>query len=314
MAIKTKIARHYALRQLIVGFVCLILGAWGLYDYVWTIPNKQIAYDRFQIIELARAGLETEQAANVISPEAKEAQDKVTAELYALLNKGFAELQETDKEVNTQQELQEAVAELDISKMETSDGKWFAQLVLISQGLQSERRIPLTEAKFPEAFAAYELVSIIVDKFGSIEKPHKYDLIMKGLVFLPCLPFFPYFLWIYYRTKRQVYQLDDDGSLHSPLGEWPASSIADIDMSKWMAKSIAHVVHADGKRLMLDDYKHRDLHLIIGAIASRLYPQDWDAQAKIVKSSDSGDSDSDHKIEIDTDAQSAKDPATSQIA
>ena len=85
-------------------------------------------------------------------------------------------------------------------------------------------------------------------------------------------------------------------------------------MSKWMAKSIAHVVHTDGTRLMLDDYKHRHLHLIIGAIASRLYPQDWDAQAKIVKSSDSGDSDSGHKIEIDADTQSAKDPATSQIA
>ena len=67
-------------------------------------------------------------------------------------------------------------------------------------------------------------------------------------------------------------------------------------------------------RLMLDDYKHRDLHLIIGAIASRLYPQDWDDQAEIVKSSDSGEGDSSPKIEIDAESQSAKDPATSQIA
>lgn len=314
MAIKTKIARHYALRQLIIGFACLVLGAWGLIDYVWIIPGKQIAYDRLQIIELSRTGLETEQAANVLSPEAEDAQEAVIAEMNVILKKGLADLQETGTEIKSQQDLQNALGRLNESMRETPDGQWFLQLAVISRGLQVERRLPLAEAKFPEAFAAYELASYIVDQIGAIEKPHKYDRIMKGLIFLPCLPFFPYFLWIYFRTKRQVYQLDDDGTLHSPLGEWPANSIADIDMSKWMAKSVAHVVNSDGTRLMLDDYKHRDLHLIIGAIASRLYPQDWDAQAKKVKSSDSGDSDSGPKIEIDADAQSAKDPATRQIA
>jgi len=33
----------------------------------------------------------------------------------------------------------------------------------------------------------------------------------------------------------------------------------------------------------LDDYKHRNLHLIIGGIASRLYPEAWDAEAKQLK-------------------------------
>jgi len=314
MAIKTKIARHYALRQIIVGFACLILGAWGLVDYVWTIPGKEVAYERLQIIELSRAGLESEQSANVLSPDAKKAQDAVFAEINAIFNKGLADLQESGKEIKSQKDLQEAFAQIGQSMSETPDGQWLNQLSVISRGLQAERHLPLTEEKYHDAFIAYELVSNIVDKFGAIEKPHKYDRIMKGLIFLPCLPFFPYFLWIYYRTKRKVYVLDDDGTLHSPLGEWPANSIADIDMSKWMSKSIAHVVHTDGKRLMLDDYKHRDQHLIIGAIASRLYPQDWDTKAKMVNSSDSGDSDSDHKIEIDTEAQSSKDPATSQIA
>ena len=168
----------------------------------------------------------------------------------------------------------------------TPDGQWFAQLAAISRGLQAERRLPLTKTEFPQANAAYELTLSIIETLGAIEKPHEYDRIMKGLVFLPCLPFFPYFLWVYYRTKRQVYELDDDGTLHSLLGEWPADSIADIDMSKWMAKSIAHVVHTDGTRLKLDDFKHKNLHLIIGAIASRLYPEDWNEDAKIVKPSE----------------------------
>ncbi len=313
MAIKTKIARHFALKQIIVGYVCLLLGIWGLVDYLWTIPNKQIAYDRLKIVELARVGLETEQAANVLSPEAELAQIDVQAEMNAIFNKGLADLQESGKEIKSQQDLQDAIGQISESMKETPDGRWFLQLAVISRGLQSERHLPLSESEFPQAYAAYELTSNYVDSAGAIEKPHKYDRIMKGLVFLPCLPFFPYFLWIYYRTKRQVFELDDDGTLHSQAGDWPMDSIADIDMSKWMAKSIAHVVNTDGTRLKLDDFKHRDLHLIIGAIASRLYPQDWDDQAKQVKSSDD-EPKSDIEVDAGIDADSTKDPATSQIA
>lgn len=313
MAIKTKIARHYGLKQIIVGYVCLLLGVWGLIDYVWTIPNKEIAYARLQIVELARTGLKTEQVGNVLSPEAEEAQKDVIAEMNTILKKVLADIQEPGKEIKSQQELQDALGKLSESMKESPDGRWFAQLVVISSGLHSKRHLPLSESEFPQAYAAYELTSNYVDSVGAIEKPHKYDRIMKGLVFLPCLPFFPYFLWIYYRTKRQVYELDDNGTLHSQAGDWPADSIADIDMSKWMSKSIAHVVHTDGTRLKLDDFKHRDLHLIIGAIASRLYPQDWDDQAKKVKSSDD-EPGSDIEVDADVDADSTKDPATSQIA
>lgn len=300
MAIKTKIARHFALKQIIVGWVCLVLGAWGLYDYAWKIPGQEVRYARLQIIEQSRTALETEQAAGALSPEAEEVLKIVIAEMNAILNKGLADLQEPGKEISSQQELQEALGKLSESMKQSPDGQWFVQLEVISRGLQAERYLPLTKEKYPQANVAYELTLNIIDALGAIEKPHEYDRIMKGLVFLPCLPFFPYFLWIYYRTKRQVYQLDDDGTLHSLLGEWPEDSIADIDMSKWMAKSIAHVVHSDGRRLKLDDFKHKNLHLIIGAIASRLYPQDWTTEAKQVKDGDSSDGSDgdDHKIEI----------------
>ena len=58
--------------------------------------------------------------------------------------------------------------------------------------------------------------------------------------------------------------------------------IFDIDMGRWMAKSVAWVVHADGRRLKLDDYLHRNVHLIVGALASERYPDEWDAEAKRV--------------------------------
>ena len=108
-------------------------------------------------------------------------------------------------------------------------------------------------------------------------------------VYIACLPFAPYFYWMFLKAKRQKYRLDDDGALHFEgdpqfhTGAWTKAEIADIDMSRWMAKSIAHVAHTDGRRLKLDAYLHKDLHFIIGAIASGFYPDQWDSQAKVVK-------------------------------
>jgi hypothetical protein len=111
---------------------------------------------------------------------------------------------------------------------------------------------------------------------GSWDKPTQW-------FFISSLLFAPFCFWSVISTSRRIYKLDDDGTLHLPEGDWAPGDIADIDMSRWMAKSIAHVVHKDGRRVMLDDYKHRHLHLIIGAIASRLHPESWDDQAKAIK-------------------------------
>ena len=54
-------------------------------------------------------------------------------------------------------------------------------------------------------------------------------------------------------------------------------------MTRWMSKSIAHVVHTNGTRAKLDDYQHKDLHLIVGAIASRIQPKEWTPDARPVK-------------------------------
>jgi hypothetical protein len=107
--------------------------------------------------------------------------------------------------------------------------------------------------------------------------------------FIASLPFAPWFLWLYVKARRQSYRLDDEGTLHfvgDPAlgtGAWSQNEIADIDMSRWMAKSIAWLVKTDSTRLKLDAYLHKDLHLIIGAIANRMHPDDWDAEAKPIK-------------------------------
>jgi hypothetical protein len=118
-----------------------------------------------------------------------------------------------------------------------------------------------------------------IKALGDITAPGKYDRITQW-AFISCLPCVPYFVWMFFSARRRVYRLDDDGTLHSPEGTWARDDIADIDMGRWMAKSIAWVVPRDGTRIKLDDYKFRDLHLIIGSIASRLHPDDWTSEAK----------------------------------
>jgi hypothetical protein len=120
-------------------------------------------------------------------------------------------------------------------------------------------------------------------------KPGKWDRLTCWF-FIACLPCAPYFMWLYLKAKRQAYRLDDEGTLHFTgdpqrgSGAWASSEIADIDMNRWMAKSIAYVIHSgDGARLKLDAYLHKNLHLVVGAIASRLHPDRWDAEAKPVK-------------------------------
>ena len=120
-------------------------------------------------------------------------------------------------------------------------------------------------------------------------RPSKWDRTTQWL-YIACLPFAFWFLWLFIKAKRQHYELDDGGgTLHFQgdpefgQGAWAREQIVDIDMSRWMAKSVAYLIDSKGTRLKLDAYLHKDLHLIIGAIASRFYPDKWDAQAKEIK-------------------------------
>lgn len=94
----------------------------------------------------------------------------------------------------------------------------------------------------------------------------------------------PWFLWQWLSVAGKKYRLEDDGTLTAPgMAPIPAEQITDIDMSKWMSKSIATVKAADGRTVLLDDYKFRGIDLIVGAIASRFYPDDWTPDGRDLK-------------------------------
>ena len=129
--------------------------------------------------------------------------------------------------------------------------------------------------------AEYERKSRELKELGTPTAPGKYDRPIQWS-FIICLPFGIHLGWAYLRTRRRTYGLDDDGTLSMPEGTWKRDEIKDMDMAQWMSKSVAYAVNTDGTRVKLDDYKHKNLHLIIGAIASRLHPDQWDGEAKAI--------------------------------
>ena len=261
--------------MIIIAVVSLVFGLWGVYDYLVAIPRDQQLADRLDLLRMSKDALETEQARGQLTPEAKLALDAIGAEFNEVLR---PELPEAGKQgsITDPEEFREAFRE---QLQDSSKGQWVGLLATIGGGLMDERGPVLTQEDYPRAYAAYTLSQAAIKDLGDITAPGKYDRITQW-AFISCLPCVPYFVWMFLAARRRVYRLDDDGTLHTPKGTWARGDIADIDMGRWMAKSIAWVVHRDGTRIKLDDYKFRDLALIIGSIASRLYPDDWTSEAK----------------------------------
>jgi hypothetical protein len=86
------------------------------------------------------------------------------------------------------------------------------------------------------------------------------------------------------RTAGHRYVLEDDGTLVVGSRRIPPADVTGIDMSRWMAKSIATLQLRDGAPpVVLDDYKFGSMHLIVGTYAHRFEPQRWNADATIIK-------------------------------
>jgi len=132
-----------------------------------------------------------------------------------------------------------------------------------------------------------EITAMAPDGAAPVE-PGKFDKITQW-AYISLLPCAPIFLMMHVRTKKLVYRMDPDDTLHlpaegdRPTATWTAAEVKDIDMSRWMAKSVATVEHVNGTQVKLDAYHHRDLHLIIGRIAHRFYPDKWEIDGTMVK-------------------------------
>jgi hypothetical protein len=268
MAIETTLQPKYTIRSFAIVVISVVFGLWGLYDYYVKIPGQQRLYERGRVYQAVNDALtDTDFGSPEARAKIKTAADVVRVELEELKAMGLS-----DEGLASPETLREELADEDLQQ-------WFGELLMFVIGLNETAR---RSAEIP---ASEELTKIVdhvrrrVTQTADISPPSKFDRAIQW-AFILCLPCAPYFLWVWWKARAQRYRLDDDGTLTTPAGTWPRAEIADIDMSRWMAKSVAEVVHTDGARVKLDDYIYRHMHEIVGAIASERHPEEWDAEAK----------------------------------
>ena len=253
MAIRTTLATRFWLKTVVMAVVCLVLGVWGVWDYVVAIPRAEMQAGRAHLLS------KTIQPALITEMGSVERDDATVVLNVTIEDDGGQDPQ--------------WVASLEVFKSAMNGG---------GKELQDDAQL-LLESEFA--------------LYGNVTPPSKFDRPMQWL-FILCLPFGFYYLWKYAQMKKRAsaYCLDDDGTLSTPEGTWQSSDMTDIDMSRWIAKTgnarstwTAKVIIDDTQPVLLDDYVYNDMHLIIGAIAHRFYPDQWTPLARRVKSTDGVD-------------------------
>ena len=302
-----RLAPSFFIRNAITAVVMLVLGLWGVWDYVEVIPKQERyfaraevarAYNRFaEPIVSGASGPDSaaliDFMAKVVDDLAIEGGPAAASEIAGL----EAAVATSDNAVIdrlhaliTTDILPTALAESETRERDgvtqaspISRGTWFAAEAI----MVAASRLPTNTAggASDELKLAMAAAASQVNLYGETEQPSTYDRPMQWL-FILCLPFVPWYLWQIARSRGQQFTLLQDGSLELPGEHWKAEELADIDMSRWMKSSKAWLVHTDGHRVLLDDYVFKGSFRIIGEIASRRYPEQWTDQAKIIKKSD----------------------------
>lgn len=96
----------------------------------------------------------------------------------------------------------------------------------------------------------------------------------------------PWMLYAVSKLRRQRLELDNDGNITMNGVLMKSEQIQSIDMSRWMSKSIATVHGTNGESIKIDDYLMQDAHLIVGRVAHRFAPEDWNIDGTRVKPPD----------------------------
>ncbi len=250
MALHTTLATRYWLKTIIMVIVCLVLGVWGIWDYVVAIPEAELGATRAALLaDVVQPAMETE-----IGSEERSA-------ATVLLDVNIEIL---DFNANSQ---------------------WITSVDVFKNALTNSA---ISDPVYEETLHRE------LNLYGDITPPSKYDRPMQWL-FILCLPFGVYYLRAYLIMKKKagLYSLEDDGTLTTPEGVWKSNEITDIDMSRWIAKTgnarstwIAKAVVEDAPPVVLDDYIYNDMHMIIGTLAHRFYPDQWTPLARRVKIED----------------------------
>ncbi|MDG2199794.1 MAG: hypothetical protein P8K80_01255 [Phycisphaerales bacterium] len=267
----SEIGRGHSIRCWLIMIVCLVLGLWGVYDYVWAIPMQARHAEQRELSQNVKELLESSNNSNFNT----ELRDLTILEI-------------NDKIENLS--LPDKVTSRPIGV--TQNEEWNLTLLIYLHGLESG---PLpTGAPSDQMRLAGQMADQMLTRYGDAQAPSAYDRPVQWL-FIVSLVFIPFYAWSLLTHSPRKYRHDEDGTLHHPEGAWSRDEIAGIDMSRWMSKSTAWVEHVDGTRVKLDAHIFKDLHLIIGAIAHRFHPDKWEEDGRKIKPENSPESPSDEE-------------------
>lgn len=118
----------------------------------------------------------------------------------------------------------------------------------------------------------------------------------------------PYFAFMQWQLSRKRFRLGDDGSFECAEGKFTAAQVTGIDMSRWMAKSIATVQVEGGLAIALDDFKYKGVEDIVAHFAARFEPGKWTSDARPIGDPKSRDTKAQREADA-TAAVSADEPA-----
>jgi len=278
MTVRTRLQPRFLIQRIAMIVICLVLGLWGVYDYVWAIPSDQAMSDRRPVYEAAYEAIRL-----TGDPDATEAEvEAAVEEAGRLLAESMAAVPEG---VEADMGENAALRPLD-------EEQWAAELALMGATVAGYAQLP-ADAEVPQVLAdGARMIEARKNRTAGITPPSKFDRLTQWF-FILCLPFAPWYAWTFVRELRTVHALEEDGAFVGPHGRWERDEIADVDMSEWMRRSVAWVVHEDGQREKLDDYVHRGVDAIVGSIAHRLHPEAWTPEAKPVKKDEEAPGDRD---------------------
>jgi hypothetical protein len=293
--IQTRPRTRWVIQMSLMTVLCAVFGVWGWYDYSVKIPMDELGYQKQVAFTNVKSGLEAHaNGEDNALQTAVQAVQAARQQLSESMTKGeIEELKSVRQEMESQfkLELQRAQDEglvsvefnytAELGTVAQARLRWSLEIDRLAAGLLAVGQGRW--ARGSDSFANFvEGVSNGITAYQKFPVPNKWNRMVQWL-FILCGPYSVVAGLQLIGGLRKKYSVDDEGNFHHPQGSWGATEISDIDMSRWMSKSVAKIVHADGRAVKVDDYVHQDADQIIGAIAHRLRPEEWTDHAKAVE-------------------------------
>ena len=292
--IQTRPRTRWVIQMSLMTVLCAVFGVWGWYDYSVKIPMDELGYQKQVAFTNVKSGLEAHaNGEDNALQTAVQAVQAARQQLSESMTEGeIEELKSVRQEMESQfkLELQRAQDEglvsvefnytAELGTVAQARLRWSLEIDRLAAGLLAVGQDRW--ARGSDSFANFvEGVSNGITAYQKFPVPNKWNRMVQWL-FILCGPYSVVAGLQLIGGLRKKYSVDDEGNFHHPQGSWGATEISDIDMSRWMSKSVAKIVHADGRAVKVDDYVHQDADQIIGAIAHRLRPEEWTDHAKAV--------------------------------